>query len=1351
MYRRWTPLLLLAPALCAQSGTVTTVLGSFPSGEGGPALQAALIDPGRMALDQEGNLIVVGYCRVWKVTTGGAVLVVAGTGLCGFSGDAGPAVLARLRTNSGSGVAVDEGGNLLVADSSNHRIRRISLSGIISTTAGTGAARSGGDGGPASAAQLNQPEGLALDRSGALLVAERNGHRVRRIGPDGRITTFAGDGNPGFAGDGGPAVAARLWEPTDLAFDPAGSLYVAEVDGNRVRKVTPEGVITTAAGTGIRGFTGDGGPAIAANLDGPYGVAVDAQGLLYIATTGRIRRVDSAGLIRTVAGGATGTVGYSGDGGPAASAQLGLVSGLLFDRSGNLYVGSIYQRVRRIDAAGIITAFAGVEAAAGGTGPLVFARAVFPRDVAFDPAGNLYFVESSVRQVRRITPEGRVQLVASDISDPHGVATDLSGNVFVSHTADIVTRFSPAGQQTRAAGTPQAQAFGGDGGPAISAVFNNLGVPVVDAAGSLYIPDAGNHRLRRVSPDGIVRTIAGTGEAGFAGDNGPATAARLNLPQCAAVDRQGNVFICDTNNHRVRRINAAGIITTVVGDGRSAFSGDGGPATAAGVPSPRKVVVDESGNLYIASSNRIRRVTARGIITTVAGNGVAGFSGDGGPAVQASFNNILGFAVDPNGNLYIADRDNHRIRRVQGAVPFAVQPQVLVFAYALGAPAATQALVISTPDGESRPFRVTANVPWLAASPASGVVSAPLTLTLAVTANPAGLSKGSYFARLSVTNPDTNERTEAPVTMTISGTPQQLKLSQTGLTFAVVQSGAAPPERSFRVLNTGIGAMDWTASASTLAGGPGWLTTTPPSGRTAAGATAPSVAVRANPQGLAPGAYFGQITINAPGVDNSPQSATVVLSVLPADQPPGPVVDPLGLLVTDSTAQSVLVANVSGRAVSFSTSTSFPDGRNWFSHSPASGTVQPGQSASVVVRPNLTGVPAGVYRGELRLRFQPDNITTTVTALLVVPLGATPGQGVVAQTACTAQRLLPVFRQPGAGFQVTAGWPAPVEVQISDDCGRPVTAARVVASSSNNDPPLALTSSGEGRWTGTWASRNPRASGVNLTVDAETLQPRLAGQTRITGGVRDNPDQPLVTPGGVVNAASFQPASPLAPGSYISVFGSKLAREFRVAERLPLPPELGGTTAAVAGRPLPLHFASDGQLNAILPYGIADSTTHQLIVRRGATLAVPEPLLVAAAQPAVFTVDGSGRGQGHIYGVAEDGRLVLAGPDRPVRPGEVVVVYATGLGPVTTPVASGGAAPSSPLALVEGQVRVTIQDKDARVLFAGLAPGFAGLYQLNVETPETVTPAAAAGLVVTVNGSPSLPVTMTVGERGTGQ
>jgi sugar lactone lactonase YvrE len=329
------------------------------SGDGGAATRAMLFGVESIAVDGQGNVYITDTSnyRVRKVTPAGRITTFAGTGKRGFSGDGGPATSAQLiLEESGDafgGLAVDAQRNVYIADFFGNRVRKVSPAGIISTFAGTGKQGFGGDGGPATSAQFHYPAGLAVDGSGNVYIADRNNGRVRKVSRDGTITTIAGSGSIIIhqRGDGGPALAARLFTPAGVAVDRQGNVYISDPADYRVRKVSPDGTITTLAGGMRSGFSGDGGPASAARLTSPVGVAADAQGNVYIADprTHRVRRVDPGGTITTVAGSGppTGLGGFGGDGGPATSAKFSLPRGIAVDRQGNLYVGDL-TRVRKM-------------------------------------------------------------------------------------------------------------------------------------------------------------------------------------------------------------------------------------------------------------------------------------------------------------------------------------------------------------------------------------------------------------------------------------------------------------------------------------------------------------------------------------------------------------------------------------------------------------------------------------------------------------------------------------------------------------------------------------------------------------------------------------------------------------------------------------------------------------------------------------------------------------------------------------------------------------------------------------------------------------------------------------------
>jgi uncharacterized protein (TIGR03437 family) len=481
----------------AKSGIITTVAGGGATvlGDGGPATSIELYSPYGVAVDEAGTLLIASYNIVCKVSPSGIVTTVAGNGTQGFSGDGGPATSALVQP---FGVAVDSTGNLFIADYLNGRIRKVSPNGTITTVAGNGAQGLSGDGGLATSAQLNGPGSVAVDGAGNLFIADG---RIRRVSPNGTITTVVGNGSDAccFSGDGGPATAAQV-QPSGVALDGARNLFVA--GDNRIRKVSPEGIITTVVGNGTSGFSGDGGPAISAKLNGPGSVAVDADGNLFIADGGnqRIRKVSPSGIITTVAG--NGTQGYFGDGGPATSAQL-VAGGLAVDSAGNLYIAA--GNVRKISPSGIISTVAGSGAACdedscpplGDGGPATSAG-LYATSVGVDGAGNLLVADVGNHRIRKVSPEGIITTLAKDVVPCHA-AVDGVGNLFIAECfPGGISRISTSGIITHvvAAGG----GYSGDGGPATSAQMYYATAVAVDGAGNIYVADAVNNAVRVLRP-----------------------------------------------------------------------------------------------------------------------------------------------------------------------------------------------------------------------------------------------------------------------------------------------------------------------------------------------------------------------------------------------------------------------------------------------------------------------------------------------------------------------------------------------------------------------------------------------------------------------------------------------------------------------------------------------------------------------------------------------------------------------------------------------------------------------------------------------------------------------------------
>lgn len=568
----------------------------------------------------------------------GTMSTVAGNGVSGTGGDGGLATSASLGV--AESVAVDPSGNLLIADASYHRIRRVSsATGIITTAIGTGVIGFSGDGGPATAAQLNAPIGVATASNGDIYIAEYGNHRIRKVtAATGIITTVAGTGTAGFSGDGGAATAAQLANPSGVAVDSAGNLYIADTTNNRVRKVTAAtGVITTLAGTGTATYNGDGLVATSANLNAPRAVAVSSFGFVYIVEFygQRVRVVSQAsGALFTAIG--NGLVGYDGEGVVASSTRISYPLGVAVDAANDVYVTEGH-RVRKLSiGTGLLTTVAGTGTMGfGGDGGLATAAQLSGSSgLTVDAAGAIYICDKNNFRVRKVSPPaGTLRLTTVGGTGSSGFNSD--------GIATSVNVYYPSSTATT-------------------------------ASGDLYFTDWYNHRIRKITPGGVISTIVGTGVGGYAGDGGLATGARLNYPTSIAVDPSGQIYVADTYNHRIRRINISGYISTIAGTGVAGSSGDGGAATSAQFTYPRGIALDGAGNLYIAdtSNHRIRKITvATGIITTVAGTGVSGSTGDGGAATSALLNSPNGVAVNSAGTIiYISDSGNHRVRKVASGV-----------------------------------------------------------------------------------------------------------------------------------------------------------------------------------------------------------------------------------------------------------------------------------------------------------------------------------------------------------------------------------------------------------------------------------------------------------------------------------------------------------------------------------------------------------------------------------------------------------------------------------------------------------------------------------------------------------
>jgi uncharacterized protein (TIGR03437 family) len=689
----------------AQQYEIATVAGGTLPSSGVPAVQVSIGDPPRVAVDSSGNTYFGSLDSVFEVDRLGTLIRIAGTGRRGYSGDGGSAVNAQMAAPNG--IAVDAGGNTYVAEEANHVIRKISAAGLISTYAGTGAPGFSGDGGQAINAQLNAPNGLALDSAGNLYIADKNNNRIRVVAPDGHISSFAGNGFPGYSGDGGAARDSALNSPEGVALDISGRVFIADTQNDRVRVVAPDGTIATFAGIGNGNVLGDGGPAVSAGLILPAAVAVDRAGNVYITDLGhsRIRVVSPAGAITTAVGSDKGAPLAPNEN--AVSVRLNGPTGVAVDANGNIYFteGSIGSgtnlahgdyRVWKVTPDSILTAFAGngIASYSGDGGASTNAQLRGPTALALDTAGNLYIADTQNHRVRKVTPAGIITTIAgtgtagfsgdggpaanAQLNAPQGVAVDSAGFVVISDTGNSrIRKISPDGIINNHIGNGNASYFG-DGGPAYLGSVNHPEGIAVDPSYAVYIADTLNHVVRKAGTDGTIKTIAGRGVPGFSGDGGPATSAQLKGPTSVALDNAGNLYIVDTGNQRIRKVGPDGTITTV-----------------ASLSNPNTVATDASGNVYASTADRrIWLLPGSGSPTAIAGTGDCCYTGDGGPALNARLYVPWGLVAGNFGRIYIADPGANAVRLLLPSTSGPVLSTVVNGASNLSAPIAPGEVVV---------------------------------------------------------------------------------------------------------------------------------------------------------------------------------------------------------------------------------------------------------------------------------------------------------------------------------------------------------------------------------------------------------------------------------------------------------------------------------------------------------------------------------------------------------------------------------------------------------------------------------------------------------------------------------
>jgi sugar lactone lactonase YvrE len=873
-------LLVSLPGL-AQQDVITTAIGGGPNGI--PALDANLYNPYGVAVDTTGNFYIASFNqnRVFKVSTTGTITVVAGSGAQGYSGDgvAGGAGLASLYHPYAVAVS---GANVYIADQYNCVVRAVNTTtNTITTLAGVA--------GTCNSSNLYYPSGLALDASGNLFIGDYYNCVVRKVVIATKaLSTYAGNGTCGYSGDSGPAVNAELYYPAGVATDTAGNLIIADSNNYVIRKVTKSsGVITTIAGNHTAGFSGDGGKATSAQINTLYGVAVNGAGTVVTIAdynNQRVRQFTIGGNINTVAGTGTACSGTCGEGGAATSAGLYYPLGVAVTSTGTVYVANNDNYVvDSFTVGGNLNAVAGNHTYTAETlitgAPALGVQFAYPFGIADDSAGNVYIADSSNYRIRELVKSSNLvnffagtgtygyagdggAATSAQLTNSFGVAKDSAGNVYIADTYSCAVRkVSTAGTISLFAGVvvsnnPQC-GYSGDGGPASSAkLYYPYGL-AVDSKGSVYISDDQMHVVRKVT-GGTINTIAGIGGLnGYSGDGGLATNALLNAPQALAVDPAGNVFIADTNNCRVREINAAtGIITTIAGTGNCAFNGDG-IATSVGVEYPQGLAIDANDNLFIGDySNRVRWMSPNGIITTIAGTGTASYSGDGGPATAATLYEPTGVALDPSGNILVSDYYNSRVRGISAFAALSTSTGSLSYGLTnVGATSSPQTLTLSAL-GPLTINNISTSTNFSEADNCPASMTNGTTCTMYVYFAPT--ASGSLNGTMTV---NTNGFFSPTNTVNLTGLGSAISLTGSPLSFGNVLVKTTSAAKTVTLKNNGTTAI--TMGAITLTNATDYTisaNTCPASGATLAGGASCAISVTFGPKST--GAKRGAVVIN---------------------------------------------------------------------------------------------------------------------------------------------------------------------------------------------------------------------------------------------------------------------------------------------------------------------------------------------------------------------------------------------------------------------------------------------------------------------------------------------------------
>ncbi len=1334
------------------NGTIVNYAGNGgsngSSGDGGAATAAGLGNPTGLTFDTSGNLYFADNfgTRVRMVSTSGTISTVAGSsnnGTPGYTGDGGPATSATF--NGISGLAFDPTtGMIYVADQNNNVVRRFKVGGTVTTVAGNGTQGYGGDGGPGTKAQLSQPQSVSVDPSGNVFIVDNGNSVVRFLTVAGNISTVAGNGTGilGYITDGLPATTEGLSNPTTVFADPGGNgkAFIADAGSGRILQITKSQTITTLAGNGQFFYGGDGGPATSAFLTSPFAVTVDAAGNTYIADFAdhRVRKMDTSGNITTILG--TGVATSTGDGGPATSATIGYPTGVAVDASGNIYVSELVgNKIRKITN-GTVSTFAGTGSLgfAGDGGKATAALLAYPAYVALDGAGNLYFLDYVNMRIREVSTAGTISTVAGNGSktssgdggpatsagmSPNGFAVSSAGVIFISDgskvrkvSGGIITTYFTA--------------------PDSSTKFQGL---ALDSAGDgiACFKSNGAAEVGIVTPALKASILAGNGSQGFGGDGGPATAAGLSC-QSVAVDNSGNVLVADGNNSRVRKVFIAPP-TITPGATSLTFTTTEGVA-----PTPQRLDLSGTAGAVVQAT-----WTSTGGWLNVS----PGFTQLPGPMAVNVFSAGL-TAGTYQGTITLQDGGATSTVNVTltvnpaSAGSLTASPAALQFVTGTGT---SRNILVGVTGSTSVPFSVTFNTfnggNWLNVTPASGTALLHTPVELTATFTPSNLSAGVYTGQVVVSGG--GQTVTVPVRFDVlpGGVPV-MNLLRTGFLVTTAQ-GSGLQVRGTSVNNAGSGPLPWTA---TVLSGANWLTLAESSG------TAPSNGASAlnfyiNPGSLTPGAYYAlvQVSSSATNAVNAPQYVTAVLNVV-SSPPAGALVYPSAVLLnafgSNSTGQNVGLYTGSGAPVQVAINSFVNGGANWQIQASPQNFFNGGPNASLTIAPDAAvqfsasvgNLTPGVYNGVATATFLDGSLSQDIRVTLLVPNNNGNGN-------CTPTRVAMAVRHPGQGFAFTQGWPAPMEVQLGNDCGGSVNNSTVIATFNNGDPPLPLIQLSNGIYGAMYKPGSAGPVGITFSFCANCVTPQTF---TVNGTIAPLPaGVPTIGLGGVVNGASFAPGADVGAGSIISIFGANLGSAAAPGVGnggFPLPTTLGGVKLSVAGQDAPLFFSYTGQVNGQLPFQAAPGSQTSMVARNiganGVEIdSVPEAITVSAARPGIFIAgETNAPSQGAILNPAN----AVVDAANPSSVGGVIVIFCTGLGQATPALTTGTAAAAGQVTSTVSATIGGVAVPAANIQYAGPAPGFVGLYQVNVQIPSGVPSGPTVSVVLSQNGISSNTATIAI-------